>query len=100
VESIYYLFVVDDSDSLIGVLTLKHLLIADPNIPVSQLMRKKVVKVRVDTNIKEVARVFYKYNFYIVPVVDKHNKIKGIITMKDALESIFPEMKEESEEKQ
>jgi len=100
VESIYYLFVVDDSDSLIGVLTLKHLLLADPNTPVSQLMRKRVVKVRVDTDIKEVARVFYKYNFYIVPVTDKQNKIKGIITMKDALESIFPEMKEESEEKQ
>jgi len=90
--------VLDDNDTLIGVVTLRQLLISQPDKLVSEFMRKKVIKVKIDTDIKKVAKIFYKYNFDVVPVVDKYNKIKGIITIKDALERIFPEIKEESEE--
>ena len=41
--------------------------------------------------------MFYKYDFTVVPVVDKQNKMQGIITIKDALEAVFPEIKEEIE---
>jgi magnesium transporter len=60
-------------------------------------MHENIVKVHVEENIKNVARVFFKYNFTVVPVVDDHNHILGIISMKDALEAVFPEMKEEAE---
>lgn len=91
-ESIYYIYVVDDADTLVGVVTLQQLLTVPAEKIVSEFMRKRVAKVKVDTNVKNVAGVFYKYDFTVVPVVDKFNKIQGIITMKDAFESVFREI--------
>lgn len=98
VESIYYIYVLDDNDALSGVVTLRQLLTAPPEKPVAEFMRKKVIRVKIDTDNKAVSSIFLKYNFNVVPVVDKQNKIKGIITMKDAIESTFPEMWEKIEE--
>lgn len=99
-ESIYYVYILDDSDVLVGVVTLRQLLTAAPEKVVSEFMRKRIAKVEVDTNVKDVAEIFYKYDFTIVPVVDKHkhNKMQGIITMKDAFESVFHEIRKETEE--
>jgi CBS domain-containing protein len=96
-ESIYYLFVLDDDETLIGLATLRALLLADADATLGEIMHENIVKVHVEENIKNVARVFFKYNFTVVPVVDDHNHILGIISMKDALEAVFPEMKEEAE---
>jgi CBS domain-containing protein len=97
-ESIYYVYVTDDNDALIGVVTLRQLLVNLPEKPVVEFMRKRVAKVRVDTNINDVAEIFYKYDFTVVPVVDTRNKMQGIITMKDAFECVFDEIREEAEE--
>lgn len=97
-ESIYYIYITDDNDMLVGAVTLRQLLIAPPEKPLVEIMRKRLVKVRVDADIKKVARVFFKYDFTVVPVVDRHNKMQGIITIKDAFEAEFPEIREESEE--
>jgi CBS domain-containing protein/sporulation protein YlmC with PRC-barrel domain len=97
-ESIYYIYVLDDNDALAGMITLRDVLTVDPVRVISEFMRKRVAKVRVDTNIKDVAEVFYKYDFTVVPVVDKQNKIQGIITMKDAFESVFSRIRKETEE--
>jgi magnesium transporter len=97
-ESIYYTYVLDDNDVLVGVVTLQQLLIAPPDKPIFEIMRKRVAKVKVNTHIRDVADVFYKYGFGVVPVVDKQNKIQGIITMKDAFEAVFPQMKTKTEE--
>jgi len=97
-ESIYYIYVLDDNDTLAGVVTLQQLLMAIPEKIISEFMRKRVAKVKVDTNIKDVAEVFYKYNFTVVPVVDKSNKIQGIITIKDAFEAVFHQVRAEAEE--
>jgi magnesium transporter len=75
--------------------TLRELLMAQPATPLLELMRENIVKVDVEENVKNVARVFFKYNFSVVPVVDDANRLLGIISMKDALEAIFPEMKED-----
>jgi CBS domain-containing protein/sporulation protein YlmC with PRC-barrel domain len=98
VESIYYIYVLNESGVPIGVLTLKQLLISDQKKAVREIMRGNVVRVRVDARIKSVAEIFYKYNFTVVPVVDENDRIEGIITMKDALESVMPEIREETEE--
>ena len=98
IESIYYIYVLDDRNVPIGVLTLKQLLIAKSRQPIAEIMRSTVVRVEIDSNIKRVAEVFYKYNFNIVPVVDEHDRMQGVITMKDALESVFDEIREETEE--
>ncbi len=98
IESVYYIYVVDENESLTGVFTLKQLLTAGPEETVADLMRKKVISVSIDTHIKKVARIFLKYNFVVVPVVDDDNRIAGIITIKDSLEAVFPEIQEEMEE--
>ena len=97
-ETIYYVYVLDDGGSLIGVTTLKYLLLADPLKPVFEFMRKKVVKARPDTQIKKVLTSFYKYNFDVLPVTDRAHKLVGLISMKDALEAVFPEIREGVEE--
>jgi len=96
-ESIYYLYVLDDDESLLGMVTLREVLLADPDAALSEFMHENVVRVNVEENVKNVARVFFKYNFSAVPVVDDRNHMLGIISMKDALEAVFPEMKEEAE---
>jgi CBS domain-containing protein len=94
-ESIYYVYILDDDETLLGMVTLRELLMAQPATPLAEIMHENVVKVDVEENIKNVARVFFKYNFSVVPVVDDQNHLLGIISMKDALEAIFPEMKED-----
>jgi len=96
-ETIYYIYVLDDDETLIGMVTLREVLLADPDTALADLMHENVVRVDVEENVKNVARVFFKYNFTVVPVVDEHNHVLGIISMKDALEAVFPEMKEEAE---
>jgi CBS domain-containing protein/sporulation protein YlmC with PRC-barrel domain len=98
IESIYYIYVLNDLDVPIGVLTLKQLLRAGAGTPMREIMRENVVRVKIDTHIKLVAQIFYKYNFTVVPVVDEFDRIQGIITIKDALEPVFPEIREETEE--
>jgi len=98
VESIYYIYVLGDNDVPVGVLTLKQLLTASSKQLVGDIMRSNVVRVKIDSHIKKVAQIFYKYNFTVVPVVDEQERIQGIITMKDALESVFSEIREETEE--
>lgn len=95
-ELIYYLYAVDDADRIMGIATLRHLLAAQPETPVRDLMAETVVSVKVDTSIKRVAQLFFKYNFVALPVVDDEGAIRGIITARDALEAVFPEMKEDS----
>jgi CBS domain-containing protein/sporulation protein YlmC with PRC-barrel domain len=97
VESIYYIYILDDDETVIGLTNLREMLMADPATPLSELMQENIVKVDVEENIKDVARVFFKYNFTAVPVVDESNHMLGIISMKDALEAVFPEMKEDVE---
>ncbi|MGA2091094.1 MAG: CBS domain-containing protein [Endomicrobiales bacterium] len=96
-ETVYYIYVVDDNDVLIGATTLRQLLVEPSERLVIEFMRRRTVKVHVDTDIKDVAEIFYKYDFTVVPVVDRQNKLKGIVTIKDALEAVFPQIREETE---
>ncbi len=94
----YYIYVLDDNDLLVGVVTLQQLLTIAPEKIVSEFMRKRIAKVKIKTKIKDVAEVFYKYDFTVVPVIDKLGKIQGIITMKDAFESVFHQIRKETEQ--
>ena len=99
-ESIYYIYVTDENDILVGVITLHQLLTVLPEKVISEFMRKRIAKVKIDTKIKDVAEVFYKYDFTVVPVIDKLGKIQGVITIKDAFESVFHPIRKETEETQ
>jgi magnesium transporter len=90
-----YIYIVGDDNILVGVVSLHQLLMAPPEKLTAEFMRKRLTKVNLNTNVRVVAEVFYKYDFTVVPVVDRQNHMQGIITMKDALASVFPEIREE-----
>jgi CBS domain-containing protein/sporulation protein YlmC with PRC-barrel domain len=96
-ELVYYVYVVDEAEKLKGLVTLRSLLTAKPKTLVSDIMRENVISVELDSTIRRVAQVFFKYNFEAVPVVNEEGKIQGIISLRDALKVVFPEIKKESE---
>jgi magnesium transporter len=93
-ELIYYVYIIDEVERLIGVVTLRRLLVTDLNVLVGDIMTEQVVSVEINTSIKRVAKIFYKYNFAAIPVVDGDGCMHGVISFRDALEAVFPEMKE------
>src|SRR6266852_1150092 len=73
IEMIYYLFVVDEEKHLVGVVSLRQLVVAEPTTRLKDLMDKDVIKVTTNTDQEEVARVIAKYDLLGVPVVDEEN---------------------------
>lgn len=89
-ETIYYIYVTDASDHLQGVFSLRDLVMAAPNTPVSDFMARRVVSVKLLDSQDVVAHVVSKYNLVAVPVVDDHNRLHGVVTADDALDKIIP----------
>jgi magnesium transporter len=87
-ESVYYLYVTEGEDRLVGVLSLRELIIADPKTPVRQMMRPKVKTVRPEASEEEVARVVAKYNLLAVPVVSESGQLLGMVTHDDVLDMV------------
>lgn len=88
-ENIYSVFVSDENHKLIGSISLQDLLKAPPDILIRDIMESTdLIKIDVETDIKEVAGWFKKYDLLDVPVVDKENVLLGIITVDDIVESI------------
>ncbi|HHX94756.1 MAG TPA: magnesium transporter [Clostridia bacterium] len=94
-ETVYYVYVVDIKNRLVGVITLRELIVADPHALIENIMHRKVISVTVDMDQEEVARVVSKYNFLAVPVVDKDNSLLGIITVDDVIDVIYEEASED-----
>jgi len=89
-ESIYYVYVVDDSNRLRGVISLVDLVTGSPEVRISAIMNENVVKVGLTTKHYEVAKVVAKYNLLAVPVVDENNTLMGIVTVDDAIDIVIP----------
>jgi magnesium transporter len=90
-EFIYYLYVVDKEDQLLGVLSLRTLLLALPTAFVDRIMESDVVTVAPDTPADDVAATIAKYDLLAVPVVDRTGKMLGIVTVDDAIDAIMPD---------
>ena len=89
-ETIFYVYVVDSEDHLIGVISLKDLIFASPTARIADYMHKRVVSVAVDALQDDVAQEISKYNLLAIPVVDGEDHILGIVTSDDALDKIIP----------
>jgi Mg2+ transporter MgtE len=89
-ETIYYIYVVDEDGHLVGVFSLRDLILARREEKVEDFMEKHLISVRVDASQEEVAQVIAKYNLLAVPVIDEENKMRGIITVDDAIDIILP----------
>ncbi len=90
-ETIYYIYVVDDHQRLMGVVSLRDLIIADEDTLISTIMSDRVMSVSVSDDQEDVARTIQDYNFLAVPVVDFQQHILGIITVDDIIDVIDEE---------
>lgn len=95
VESTFYLYVVDHEQRLTGVVSLRQLLFARPNIPLKEIMTKDVISVHTETDQEEVARNVADYNLVAIPVVDSENKLVGVVTVDDVIDVIDKEATED-----
>ncbi|MCU1804889.1 magnesium transporter [Cytobacillus firmus] len=85
-ETIYYVYVVNDEKKLIGVISLRDLIVSDDDTMISEITNDRVVSVSVGEDQEEVARKIKDYNFLAVPVVDFQNHLLGIITVDDVMD--------------
>ena len=89
-EFIYYLFVVDKEDQLLGLLSLRTLLLADPEAMIESIMETDLVTIHPNMESQDVASTIARYDLLAVPVVDDHGKMLGIVTVDDAIDAIMP----------
>jgi len=95
VEMPFYLYVIDDHDNLVGVISLRQLVVVPPETRLKSIMTTDVVSVRTDMDQEEVARIVARYNVLAVPVVDENNKLVGIVTVDDVIDIIRAEATED-----
>jgi magnesium transporter len=94
-ETIYTLYVTDNTRKLEGVLSLADLLMAEPNTKIEDIMNKKVIKVYTNTDQEEVAKILKEFDFLAIPVVDKEDLLVGIVTIDDAIDILQEEAVED-----
>src|SRR5215204_1291072 len=95
VEMVFYLYVVDERNHLVGVVSLRRLLLVSPETPLKRIMTADLITARVDMDQEEVARQVAAYNLLAIPVVDEENKLVGIITVDDVIDVIKDEATED-----
>ncbi len=95
VEMVFYLYVIDARRHLVGVVSLRRLLLVPPGTPLKRIMTTDLISARVDTDQEEVARQVASYNLLAIPVVDEENKLVGVITVDDVIDVIKDEATED-----
>jgi magnesium transporter len=95
VEMVFYLYVVDERRHLVGVVSLRRLLLVSPETPLKRIMTADLISARADMDQEEVARQVAAYNLLAIPVVDAENKLVGIITVDDVIDVIKDEATED-----
>jgi magnesium transporter len=90
-----YAYILDDDGRLKGVVSLRNLLMSNKKMLIADIMAEQPVSVQIDTRIRSVAKFFFKYNFEAIPVVDEDDTLQGLVSYRDAVASLYPEIKEE-----
>ncbi|MBV8720245.1 MAG: magnesium transporter [Chloroflexi bacterium] len=90
-ENVYSVYVVDDNEVLLGELSLRELIVADPSAPIGRVMHRELIRGRLDDSQEEVARLIAKYNLLALPIVNDVGQLKGIVTVDDAMDVILPD---------
>jgi len=94
-ETVYYVYVVNDQNQLVGVISLREMILAAPGARIEEVMRTSPIRVNVGTDREEVARVVAKYDFLAIPVVNDNEQLLGIVTVDDVLDVIEEEATED-----
>jgi len=90
VETIYYIYVTSKGDNLVGVTSLREVLLAPPEQKLSEFMHKHLITADVMEDQHDVAQKIAKYNLLALPVVEGEKKLKGVVTVDDAMDIILP----------
>jgi magnesium transporter len=94
-ESFFYVYCVDGDHHLVGVLSLRSLILANPGVQLKDLMVQSVVRTQIDSSPEEVAQLVSKYDLLSVPVVDLQNRLAGVVTVDDILDVIQEQAEED-----
>ena len=95
VEMPFYLYVIDEYNHLLGVCSLRQLVVVSPDTPLKEFMSVDVLSVKTDIDQEEVAKIVARYDILAVPVVDKNNQLVGIVTVDDVIDIIREEATED-----
>ncbi|MCC5624159.1 magnesium transporter [Nostoc sp. CHAB 5715] len=94
-ESIYYAYVTDDNRTLVRVVSLRQLLFTFPDVFIKDIASDRVIKVRTETPQEEVARIMQRYDLIAIPVVDREDRLVGIVTIDDVMDILQEEATED-----
>jgi magnesium transporter len=94
-ETVYYAYVTDDSRKLVQVVSLRQLVFTLPNTPIQDIASDRVIKVYTETPQEDVARQMQRYDLIAVPVVDREDRLVGIITIDDVVDILQEEATED-----
>ncbi|MBF6604804.1 MAG: CBS domain-containing protein [Chloroflexi bacterium] len=90
-ETIYYVYVADEEGRLVGVLSLRDLIVARPEAQIADVMIREPAAVRTSDDREHVAEIVSRYNLLAVPVVDPDERLVGIVTVDDVIEAVVPD---------
>lgn len=96
-ETVYYTYVTDHANHLVGVVSLRELVLADPQQKIEALMRAQVIHVPAEADQEDVARLLMEHNLLAVPVVDGEERLLGVITADDVADVLQEEATEDIE---
>jgi magnesium transporter len=96
-ETIYYVYVTDRRGQLLGVVSLRELVVADPQRTIGQVMRRQVIRLPATADQEEAARLLMEHNFLALPVVDDDGRLLGVITSDDVADVLEEEATEDIE---
>ncbi|NEY70489.1 magnesium transporter [Bacillus mesophilus] len=96
-ETINYIYVIDSSKKLIGVVSYRDIILADINAQITDIMHERVISVPVNMDQEQVANIFERYDFLAMPVVDDNFVLRGIITFDDIIDVVIQEANEDIE---
>lgn len=94
-EQLFYVYVVDQRNHLVGVLSMRDLILAPPGTTLSRVMRPQVASVPATMDQEEVARLVRRYNYLAMPVVDDHHRLVGLVTVDDVVDVLEEEATED-----
>jgi len=95
IDMVFYIYVVDDHNKLVGVLSLRQLVLAKPDTAIANIMENDVIFVKTDTDQELVSRIVARYDLLALPVVNEEKTLMGMITVDDVLDVIKDEATED-----
>ncbi len=94
-EVVYYLYVTDAFRHLVGIVSLRDLVLSSPDVTLGEIMAKDIVSVNTKDDQEEVARVIQRYDLLAVPVVDQEQRLVGVVTVDDVIDILQQEATED-----